>query len=50
MIKAYYKTSLKKDKIQFKIVLQSQNTEENFQGWILIIKVMYFNPQVQEVN
>jgi hypothetical protein len=50
MIKLNRKMSLKKDKIQFKIVLLSLNIEANFKGLILTIKVMDFNLLVQEVN
>lgn len=42
--------SLKNDKMQFKIAHLSLNIKENFQGLILTIKVMDFNPLVQEVN
>jgi hypothetical protein len=50
MIKVNYKMSLMKDRMQFQIVLQGLDIEENFLGLIPIIKLMHFNPQVQEVN
>ena len=50
MIKVNYKMSLKKDRMWFQIVLLDLNIEGNFQGSIQAIKVMHFNPLVQEVN
>jgi len=50
MIKVNYKMSLKKDRMSFQIVLLDLNIEGNFQGSIPAIKVMRFNPLVQEVN